>query len=364
MGRFKTLLSTLLLSSTALVAKTIDIPADYPTIQAGINAAESGDTVLVQPGLYMESVDFRGIPIVLTGTAPHDPEVVAATRIDGSNTHYFGVVCFFHDEDQKTVLTGLTIQNGKGAIYSCAAGSIECDHGASPTIDHCIIRGGFGLSSGGIYLDESNAVISHCVIQNNHSRGGGGGIAIYDGAPRITHCVIRDNRARFGGGIYSSGSNAEIRNCVITANEGKSGGGVYKERAGADALLSVYNCTIVDNMLTSGEGGGVCGPMIIGNSIIWGNQDQQIIEGAQVHYSDIESGYSGVGNIDADPLFFALRDYDYIPGVGSPCIDAGDPAVNDGISGWHPLWPAWYPDGERSDMGAYGGPFNRGWIER
>ncbi|HMQ88797.1 MAG TPA: hypothetical protein PKB07_14480 [Flavilitoribacter sp.] len=46
-------------------AQTIRIPADYPTIQAGIDHAAAGDTVLVSPGVYSENLNFNGLDIVL-----------------------------------------------------------------------------------------------------------------------------------------------------------------------------------------------------------------------------------------------------------------------------------------------------------
>jgi hypothetical protein len=45
----------------------------------------------------------------------------------------------------------------------------------------------------------------------------------------------------------------------------------------------------------------------------------------------------------------------YLLRASSPAIDSGDPAIEDGISDWHPQWPAGFPDSPRSDMGAYGG---------
>ena len=55
--------------------------------------------------------------------------------------------------------------------------------------------------------------------------------------------------------------------------------------------------------------------------------------------------------------------FDWLLGPESPCIDTGDPTIEDAISDWHPRWPPWYPNGPRSDMGAYGGVGNDGWIE-
>jgi len=58
-----------------------------------------------------------------------------------------------------------------------------------------------------------------------------------------------------------------------------------------------------------------------------------------------------------------VRGFDYLLRPGSPCIDTGDPSVEDSLYDWHPRWPDWYPNGARSDMGAYGGPGNSGWLE-
>ena len=39
-----------------LSATIINIPSDYLTIQEGINESANGDTVLVQPGTYVENI--------------------------------------------------------------------------------------------------------------------------------------------------------------------------------------------------------------------------------------------------------------------------------------------------------------------
>jgi len=63
------LISTLLLSNS-LRAKIIHVPADSSTIQAGINGAVDGDTVLVARGRYCESIDFLRKAILVASAIP------------------------------------------------------------------------------------------------------------------------------------------------------------------------------------------------------------------------------------------------------------------------------------------------------
>ena len=50
------------------LAETIKVPQDCPLIQAGINGASEGDTVLVSPGRYVETINSRGKAITVTST--------------------------------------------------------------------------------------------------------------------------------------------------------------------------------------------------------------------------------------------------------------------------------------------------------
>jgi len=161
---------------------TIEVPKDYSTIQAAIDAAVSDDTVLVAPGTYVENINFRGKAITLTSSGgPNN------TFIDGN---YAGsVVTFNSGEGVSSILNGFTITKGFNSIFG---GGVYCE--SSPTITNNIISGNSASKcGGGIFCFK----LSTPTIYNNtiswNSAGGemaGGGIFCYNASPIITHNTI------------------------------------------------------------------------------------------------------------------------------------------------------------------------------
>ncbi len=394
-----------LFPASLLHATIIHVPGDSTTIQSGINGAVDGDTVMVHPGTYYEhNINFLGKAITVMGTDPEDPAIVAATVVDADSLG--SVFVFQSGEDLTSVLAGVTIAGG----YDDYGGGIYCYY-SSPTIANNIITQNSAYwAGGGMYNYESGPTVTNCTFIGNSAGRNGGGMHNIGGNPTVSSCTFTENSAWSddGGGMYNNGSGSTVSNCAFIGNSAnRNGGGMFNHWNSP----TVSNCTFIGNSAIKGGGmynqynlnPTVSNCMFTGNSATWGGGmhntdgspavsnctfsqndyygmynshgsdpavtncilwDDLPIEiynwdnsNPIVTYCDVQGGYPGEGNIDADPLFVTFHGFDYLLRRGSPCIDAGDPALEDGIE-----WPKLYFNGPRSDMGAYGGPGNEEWL--
>ena len=358
-------------AATAAQAQVIAVPDQFATIQAAINHASEGDTVLVAPGTYVENINFRGKPIVVASrfALTRDPLDIAATIIDGSQPAHpdtGSVVLFISGEDRAAVLEGFTITNGTGTKW-------DDEHG-----------GGFFTEGGGILVAVSSPTIKHNLIINNAavrvsgniSGAGGGGMRCGDGAPLITNNVVASNRGMYGGGLTFNFGAPVIRNNIIYDNhvsgEPNFGGGGLAFFNPGSAPAIIENNIIVNNEASgsltgsgiSDRGGALMlwnTTVVMRNNIIWGNtqavSSQIFTNGPQdIDYNIVEDGWSSEHNLTLDPTF---ADMGFALAVGSPAIDAGDLEaryndVEDPSNAGHGAFPS--QGSVRNDLGAYGGP--------
>ncbi len=343
----------------AASAVVINIPADYPTIQEGIDAAQNGDTVLVAAGVYTEEITIQSKNILLSSQEGPETSLIRGNLImDGSI-------------DTNGVLRGFNI--GPQIVDDPLLDIVGC----SPIIvgNEFVHGGSYSGYGGAIRLTNSNAIIRGNSIRDNWGFVLGGGIGSRSGGvPLIEGNIIADNRATSGsfgaagGGIYiESGT---IRRNLIVGNQARqdlnsppSGGGIYYSGGGP---LLIENNTLCDNSAWTpygdGLGGGLefwvaqAGDVVIRNNIIvfsplgggvrgvvydttWTGWDYNLVFGNEPY--DYEGFEPGPHDIQADPLFVDRFSGDYSLLPNSPCIDAGDPDS--------PL----DPDGTRADIGAY-----------
>jgi len=346
------------------------IPDDYDSIQKAIFLAYPHEEITIYPGIYGENLHLLGKNLVIKGSNPFDSSTVQNVILDGNGA--FSTIMFKGNEDASCVIAGLTITNG----YNNLGGGIKGNYSSMVTIQYNHITTNTASYGGGLYL--CNGLIEHNLINGNQTTTSGGGIYWADGT--IRYNIISHNLAGNGGGLANI--NGIVMNNIIHHNTAGLGGGngggisggdadcynniIYENNASHGGGIEYFKGDIINNIICHNkafsEGGGLslCTGSIR-NSIVWNNSASL---GAQIYQSSVP-GYcciqdwtgGGVGNISENPLFADEDKHDFYLRYDSPCIDAGDPLgkYND----------ACLPPGRKTktnDMGAFGGPYNCGWI--
>jgi hypothetical protein len=336
------------------------VPDCAETIQIGIDKANEGDTVMVEPGIYYEhTIDFSGKAITVKSTNPEDYDVVSSTIVDADSLG--SVFCFQSNESANSILTGFTITGGWSEFWG---GGILCSH-SSPTITKNIIKANkAGWGGGGIRCSNSSPTITYNVIRENTADYGGGIDCHYGANPLISHNLIAENHSGDGGGIYGYDySSPVIIDNTIVRNRAKYGAGLHF-RYSCSPILT--NNTVTENSANY-HGGGIrlmfsCSAKIT-STIFWNNEaeigqeiylgDSHYVSEFDIRYSDVAGGLASVfaesssiltwgpGMIDTDPYFTSADSGDYYLLTDSPCIDAGDPGSRVPPNG-----------GDRIDIGA------------
>lgn len=361
---------------TSAQLTSITVGVDCASVQACIDLAQVGDTVLVPEGEYLEHVTIDK-SLQLEGTG------AALTIIDG---RIQSTVINILDNVEVTIAK-ITVTNGiaEPGVPQAFAGGIRIGSDSALTLNDSKVAANSGA---GIYIDNfSSLTVNRSIIENNSSFGIWGGLdssarvnssavrnnqqtGILADAVRVTDSIISGNVTTGSGGAVRLGeASARIINSTIVNNHAQSGGGAFKISSegslyltnstvsgnhtegnggaihiGIMGNLQVFNSTIVANE-AGGEGSGIYAEgddgepaeiIKISNSVIAKNRngsDCVIIDLDSMGYNLDSDGtclFNGQTDLSSqDPLLGPLQDnggptVTHMPNPGSPLINAGD----------------------------------------
>ena len=315
----KLIFSVLLICFVYMVnAAIIYVPANYSTIQAAVNAASAGDTIIVSDGTYEESIMINTYGLTLESEEGPENCIIKAEVYD---YHCIEASLYVNK------IEGFTFKEASNCALIMAYGAGE--------IKNCIFEDNLGDQNG--FLNAS-AITSFNPI----------GI--------LSHCLFRDNTAYHTVVISSDylGYNPLVNEYI--------GFNLFVNNSTTAKDIHIMNASgnyhgVIENNTFIGNSGGIhvycvlsSADLFIRNCIFYNagiSDDTFYPENIILSYNSFTgSGYSGIytwsnGNlVNSDPLFCAEEPYKYFLLEGSPCIDAGDPSMTD-------------PDGTRRDMGCY-----------
>jgi predicted outer membrane repeat protein len=244
--------------ATTIIVKP-DGTGDFPTIQEAIWAAWDGVFIELTDGTFTGDgnwdLDYMGKAITIMSQSG-EPNLCVIDCADPQEQNHTG----FHfetDEGPGSVLRGVTILNGRGAI--------RCDS-ASPTIEDCVFEAGVSQQGGAAYLWGSAPQFSRCefvdcTADTPHEYGGGGAVYCIGSNPTFTDCAFRRNTVltnEDGGAVYSwdidgTESHVTLLDCLFEDNTTPRNGSALG--CTGDAHVTMTRCTFTGN--SAGGGGAV-----------------------------------------------------------------------------------------------------------
>jgi predicted outer membrane repeat protein len=233
--------------------------------------------------------------------------------------------------------SGVTVANStfNENYGSLGGGGMDNCEDSCLIVTACEFTKNTGNSGGGMCNANSSPTVTNCVFFGNEATYGGAISTKNDSLLTLTACRFNGNRAKHGGAIsnYSNGIVTAV-NCIFSGNSSKYVSGVYN----SPGSLILTNCTFAGNSTAQGwvlECNSYLGPcnFELTNCILFNGGWEIAIYGdhetaVAITFSDIQTGWPGEGNIDADPVFVRSPDDGGDGWADDPTTPAVDEAAN------------------------------------
>jgi predicted outer membrane repeat protein len=315
----------------------------------------------------LTNVTFEGNTASMGGGMANwmnDNPILQSVSFNGNSADFGGGMANYSSSPSLTDVTfrGNTVAS---KVVTAYGGGMSNEDNSNPILENVTFDGNSAVRGGGMLNSQSSPVLTDVIFKDNSVIAVGGGMSNENYSnPTLTNVTFSGNMANdtvtgysYGGGMANYLSSPTLTNVTFYNNTAYDGGGMLNREIGSNPTLT--HVTFYNNTATY-KGGAIAndGNMIVRNSILWGNHGGEIFNLFNgiptVMYSIVQGGYTGTGNLDADPLLGPLQNNGgFAPtmalGFGSPAIDAGNdtncPATDQrGVT---------RPQGSHCDIGAY-----------
>jgi len=110
---------------------TYNVPGDYPTIQLAIDNASGGETILVEPGRYNETLDITVSNLFIKANSTNPAATVVSAT--GTDDHVINIT-----NQANVTIEGFTIQDAQGTSQDVAG--IYMDNTSECAVSNTVIR--------------------------------------------------------------------------------------------------------------------------------------------------------------------------------------------------------------------------------
>ncbi|MFM7133832.1 MAG: hypothetical protein ACKO0W_05890 [Planctomycetota bacterium] len=255
----------------------LDVPAQFATIQAAINAVPAGARriVRVAPGVYNESFSLNGKNVLVRGAAG------GATILDGAGLAT-SIARFTGGEPATAGLESLVFRNAtsgsvphKGAAYR--VGGAVYGFGSSARVRDCRFEDNRSDFGGAMYLILSTLDVSGCEFVSNEGVTEGGGALVYQCTGVVSGCEFLGNSCGLAGpgsgsgfkavGALGAGQEVVLSGCTFTGNTANLSGSAvefYENLESTSGRIRLVDTVIAGNASGLGAPSGAAGLRVIG----------------------------------------------------------------------------------------------------